>query len=167
MVSAMGAHRWLESRLMIVAVFVTALALASVALAAATHEEYVAQVNPICKQAAHQAKKLREKTPSTGNRFTDFLLATQRFGKLLGRTTHRIAAVPPAPVDEVAVRRWIKGLRQQKRLIDRYLSAINHGNVRAARSAARKTPRVAGRNQKLAARLGLRACARGTRGTSQ
>jgi hypothetical protein len=141
---------------------VLALALlAPPALGAATHAEYVAQVNPICSNAKRQAAKIPSQIKPTGNRFTDFLLRIQRFGKLLGKTTKRIAAVTPAPGEETAVSKWIAGLRQQKRLIERYLRAVGHGNVKQANNSTRRIARVEKRNQRAAGRLGITACASG------
>jgi hypothetical protein len=135
--------------------------LAPAAQGTTTHAEYVAQVNPICKSAARQAKKIPSQIKPTGDRFADFLLRAQRFGKLLGKTTKRIAAVAPAPGEEAAVRSWIKGLRQQKRLIDRYLRAVGHGNAKEALAFGERTARAERRNRRRAANLGLPACSGG------
>jgi hypothetical protein len=135
--------------------------LAPATQAATTHAEYVAQVNPICKDATRQAKRIPSQIKPTGDRFTDFLLATQRFGKLLGKTTRRIAAVAPAPGEEAAVRRLIDGLRQQRRLIRRYLRAVGHGDAKQAIALAERTARIEQRNRRRAANLGLPACSSG------
>jgi hypothetical protein len=130
------------------------------ALATATHDEWVAQINPICKDASGQLRRIQAKAKPTGNRYNDFLLATKRFGKLLGRTTKRIAAVQPAPGEEAVVASWIEGLRRQKRLIDRFLRAVGHGKARTANRITKRLVRVERRNRQQAANLGLVACTR-------
>jgi hypothetical protein len=142
----------------IAALAVATAAPASIASAATTHEEYVAQVNPICKDATRQAKKIPSQIKPTGDPFVDSLLVTQRFGKLLGRTTRRIAEVAPAPGEEAAVSSLVDGLRWQKRLIDRYLRAIGHGKPKRAKVLTKRIARVEQRNREMAAKLGLTAC---------
>jgi hypothetical protein len=139
-------------------VLAIALLLPPAALGTDTHAEYVAQVNPICKSAERQAARNEKRIKPSGDPRTDFLRRVQAFGRLLGKTTKRIAAVDPAPGEEAAVRRWIAGLRQQKRLIDRYLRAGIRGDAMQAMALAERTARVEKRNRKQARRLGLTAC---------
>jgi hypothetical protein len=145
----------------VIATGATAVISVPTATAATSREEYIAQVNPICKDAARRANQIPSQIKPTGNRFTDFLLKAKRFGKLLGKTTRRIASVSPAPGDEVAVKSWIDGLQKQKRLIDRYLRAVSHGNVKSARALPKRIVRVQVRDRTKAANLGLTACIAG------
>src|SRR4051812_9490000 len=94
-----------RSAFLIAAIF-TAL-LAAPALATDTHAQYVAQVNPICKDAARQAKKIPGRITKTGNPFVDALQESRLFGKLLHRTIGRIAAVDPAPGEDAEVNSWL------------------------------------------------------------
>jgi hypothetical protein len=135
--------------------------LAPMAVAATTHDEYVAQVSPICKDAARQAKRIPKKIKSTGDPTADSLLATKAFGKLLAKTTRRIAAVQPDPMDADATRAWIKGLRLQKSQIDRFLSSIAHGNAKLAKTLIKRISATEQTNRKRAAQLGLTACTSG------
>jgi hypothetical protein len=149
-----------QARAVVASIVAIALS-APMAFAATTHDEYVAQVSPICKDAAQAAKRIPKKIKSTGDPTADSLLATKAFGKLLAKTTRRIAAIQPDPADADAARAWIKGLRLQKSQIDTFLSAIAHGNAKLAKSMIRRISATERRNGKRAANLGLTACARG------
>jgi hypothetical protein len=136
--------------------------LVSTATGAATHAQYVAEVNPICKKAGEAIERIPKKITPSGDPAFDAYRGGLLFSKLLGKATRRIAAVEPPPEDAVAVRSWIDGLRQQKRLIDRSLRAARNGDLNKAAGIARRVSRLEKRNQKKALRLDLNACAGGT-----
>src|SRR3954452_21665393 len=96
------------------------------AFASATHDEYVAQVNPICKSASAVAKRKLSRVKSTGNGFFDYLLKTRLYGKLLNKTIHNIARVEPAPGEEAAVKAWLDESRRTVRLINQLLASFAH-----------------------------------------
>src|SRR5688572_26327893 len=80
--------------------------LASTATGAATHAQYVAEVNPICKKAGEAIARIPQKIEPSGDPAFDAYRGGLLFSKLLGKTTRRIAAVEPPPEDAVAVRSW-------------------------------------------------------------
>jgi hypothetical protein len=133
--------------------------LASSATGAATHAQYVAEVNPICKKAAGAIKRIPNKIEPSGDPAFDAYRGGLLFSKLLGKTTRRIAAVEPPAEDAVEVASWISGLRQQKRLIDRSLRAAKNGQLGKSAAIAGKVSRVERRNVKKALNLDLNACA--------
>jgi hypothetical protein len=147
-------------RAAVAAALLGALVSAPAALAV-THDEYVAQVNPICKNAAEQAKRIPDRIKSTGDPTADSFLETAAFGKLLGRTARRIAAVEPAPEDAVRVDVWIDGLLRQKRLIDRFIRSIARGKRKRAKVLIKRIGNAERMNRTNAANLGLLACTTG------
>ena len=136
----------------------TAAILASAALATSTHQEYVAQVNPICKQAARQAKKIQNRNPKTGNALTDYLRRTSAYANLLAKTIHRIANVQPAPGEAAQVNAWLKGDRHTVKLIRSFVAAAHRGDFPKAKSLIPKIVKSQGTNSKRASKLGLTAC---------
>lgn len=142
---------------------VSVAVLAPGALATSTHQEYVAQVNPICKNAARQAKKIPNRVKKSGNPFIDALRRTGLYAKLLGRTIRRIAAVEPAPGEEARVKSWLKSDRRTVRLIRRFLRSVKRGDLQRARALIPKIVRSQRKNRKKAAALGLPACSKAAR----
>jgi hypothetical protein len=112
--------------MVIVALIVVALS-AAPARAASSRAEFVAQVEPICQAAQKPTFKaygrLFKSIPTTADtqhptkrviRKADRALGrfyTQISG-IYGRTSGRIASVPPAPGDESAVASWLAGRSQ-------------------------------------------------------
>jgi hypothetical protein len=142
------------------AALVAALVSAPAALAF-THDEYVAQVNPICKDAAEKAKRIPDRIKSTGDPTADSFLATEAYGKLLGRTARRIAAVEPPPEDAAQVKIWIDGLHRQTRLIKRFIRSIARGQRKKAKVLIKRIGKAERINRSNAADLGLTACTTG------
>src|SRR5687767_8490611 len=130
---------------------------ASPAYGAATHDEYVSEVNPICADLKRDAKKIRVR-PS-GDEFADSLRELSIFNKLLGKAVRRIDSVEPPPEDAQAVKDWLAAVRRQRRQGDRYVAAVKRGQVRPARVALKQATRAAASNGKQAKRLGLNKCA--------
>jgi DNA-binding GntR family transcriptional regulator len=145
-----------------VAAMVVAL-LPAGAEATSTHDEYVAQVNPICKSATRQAKKIPDRIRQTGNPFIGSLLRAKLYAKLLKRTIRRIARVEPAPGEADAVNAWLGANRRTVRLIHGLLRAVDRGDAPRARKLIRKIVRSQRQSRKRAAALGLPACAKGPR----
>lgn len=132
-----AAMRRLGAPLAIAALALVA-ALPPTASAAATRAEYLAQIEPICQQANEQAKRqarkinralkkslkkagTQEKNDKPGLVFADvFILAVIKLvgpeNRLFERTTAQIAAIPPAPGDEVVVNAWLTGRVQSAEL---------------------------------------------------
>jgi hypothetical protein len=139
------------------------IAIAVVAASAAavpTHAEYVDRVNPICKRAAQAVSRIPKKIRPSGDPGFDAYRAGLLFSKILGRTTRKIAAVDPPGEDAQAVRAWIDGLRQQKRLTDRSLRAAKNGRVGQSAALGQRVAKLEDRNARRASALGLPACAR-------
>jgi hypothetical protein len=153
----LGAVRPVSTALGIVAL--CAVAAAATAQATSTHDEYVAQVNPICKSAAKVAKRKLDHVKSTGNPFFDYLLRARLYGKLLGKAIHHIATVPPVPGEEAQVKSWLDEGRRTVRLINRLLGLFGHHpsahRVKSLLKQIGVSQRAASRQ---ASALGLRAC---------
>jgi hypothetical protein len=125
-----------------------AVAMPSTASAAATRGEYLAQIEPICRQANEQAKRQAQKinralkkslkkaatqakNDKPGLVFADvFILAVIKLvgpdNRLFERTTAQIAAVPPAPGDEAVVSTWLAGRTESTELVWDALRAGKH-----------------------------------------
>jgi NADPH-dependent ferric siderophore reductase len=142
---------------------VSAAALAPVALATGTHQEYVAQVNPICKSAARQARKIPNQVKPTGRPLVDSLRRSSAYARLLSKTFRRIAAVDPAPGEAAQVKAWLAGSRRTVRLIRSFVRASSRGDFAKAAKLIGKTIRSQRIGQKRARRLGLTACAGSSR----
>ena len=138
----------------------TAVVTASAALATATHQEYVAQVNPICKDAARQAKRIQNRIPKTGNALTDYLRRTSAYANLLAKTIHRISNVQPAPGEAAQVKAWLKGDRHTVKLIRSFVAAAHRGDFPKGKTLIPKIVKSQRTNAKRAGALGLRACAK-------
>jgi hypothetical protein len=134
---------------------------APAALATSTHQEYVAQVNPICKDAARQAKRIPSRIQSTGRPLIDSLRRTEAYANLVSKTIRRIAAVEPAPGEHSQVKSWLDSDRRTVRLIRRFIRAARKGDFAKARGLIPKVVRSQEINRKRAAALGLPACSRG------
>jgi hypothetical protein len=145
----------------ILAAILTVALMAAPARAAETHLEYIDEVNPICKNGSAAAKRALRKVRPKGDPLNDFIREVRAFHRVFKRTLRQIAAVdrPAETADAIGV--WIRGLRQQKRLIDRYIVAAKR--VQAARSIriGKKAGKAQARSVKRAKRLGLKACAGG------
>jgi hypothetical protein len=129
------------------------------ALATSTHDEYVAQVNPICKSASAVAKRKLDKLNGTGDPFVDFLLRARLYSKLLDKTIHHIAMVPPAPGEEAAVKSWLDEGRKTVRLINKLLRSFGpHPSVRKVKSLLKRIGVAQRRSVNKATNLGLTAC---------
>jgi hypothetical protein len=135
----------------------------AVAYGQTTHAQYVQQVNPICKQISHQGKKRLDQIRPTGNRLRDFIRKTSVFAKLLGQAARRLEAVEPAVEDQAAVKSWIAGIRQEKRVTERYVRLLKHARFSQAQSVARKYDHVRKATDAKARKLGLNACVSSTR----
>jgi hypothetical protein len=134
----------------------------AVAQATDTHDEYIAQVNPICKSAARQAKKIPSQIRETGNPFIDGLKRSVLFGKLLGKTISRIAQIQPAPGEEQAVTAWLDEGRREVRLIRQVVAAVKHRKpARRVKVLIKKVGVSQRKGQARAAALGLTVCAGG------
>jgi hypothetical protein len=142
---------------LLVAVLVASVVTSS-AFATTTREEYAGQVNQICKQGGRQAKKSIAKLRPTGNPALDQYREGVRFNKVFGRTVRRIAAVDPAPGDEVTVARLVDGLRRQKRLTDKILRAFKRQKLGRVGVLSRKLQRVRRVGEQDARALGLTGC---------
>jgi len=141
-------------------VAIAAAVAATSAFATATHEEYVAQVNPICKDASAVAKRKLDKLKPSGNPFVDFLLRSRLYAKLLDKTISRIATVPPAPGEEAAVASWLDEGRTTVHLINKLLHSFGpHPSVHKVRVLLKQIHIAQGRSVKKAKALGLTACA--------
>jgi hypothetical protein len=133
----------------------------SLAQATSSHEEYVAQVNPICKGAAQRAAEKLDRLKSTGDPFFDSLLRARLYGKLLSKAIRHVATVQPPPGEEEAVKAWLDEGRRTVRLIKKLFGSVRKGDARRFRVLSKRivrAQRVAGAR---AEALGLPACARG------
>jgi hypothetical protein len=139
---------------------VLVVALASAAFAATTHDEYVSQVNSICKGAAPALKRIPKKIKKTGNPVIDRLQESVLFGKLLTKALNKIEAVPPAPGDEAAVATWIAEGRHEAHLIKNLLNAFIHGKAKRYKVLTKRILISQHRSSLEAAALGLTACSR-------
>lgn len=133
--------------------------LAAPAWGQATHAEYVAEVNPICKDGRKDAKRTQRKVRPKGDPVVDFIRESVAFQRVFKRTVKRIARVdrPPETADDI--RRWVKGLRQQKRLIDRFIRAAKRRQAVRSVRLGKRVAKVEQRNGKRAKRLDLGRCA--------
>jgi hypothetical protein len=130
------------------------------AMATATHDDYVAQVNPICKQASVVAKRKLNKVRRTGNGFVDYLLRARLYGKLLNKVIKHIATVPPAPGEETAVQFWLDQGRKTVQLINQLLHSFGpHTSVHRVKALVKHIGVAQNRAATQAANLGLTACA--------
>ena len=134
--------------LLAIAAVTIAMALPSAASGAATRAEYLAQIEPICQRANEQAKRQARKinralkkslqkaeTQVENNKpglvFADvFILAVIKLvgpeNRLFEQTTAQIAAIPPAPGDEMMVQAWLTGRTQSTELVWFALRAGKH-----------------------------------------
>jgi hypothetical protein len=143
-----------------VTVILSVAALAGTAKATDTHEEYVAQVSPICKSAARQAKKIPSRIDETGNAFLDGVQRAALWGKLLSKTIRRIASVDPPPGQEAAVKSWLDEGRRLARLIRKLVGAVKRHEAGRARVLIKRFGMSLSRGQRKATKLGLTACVR-------
>ncbi len=134
--------------------------LASTAFAAATHDEYVSQVNPICKRAAPGLKRIPSRIRHTGNPFIDSLEESILYGKLLGKALNKIERIPPAPGDEALVAAWIGEGRSVTRYIKAEFRAFLHGKPKRVKVMIKRIVVHQRRAASYAAALGLTACSR-------
>jgi hypothetical protein len=135
-------------------------AIFATAAAAMTHDEYVAQVNPICKRAAPALKRIPSRIRHTGNPFIDSLEEAILYGKLLGKTLNKIERIPPAPGDEAAVAAWIGEGRNVTRSIKAEFRAFLHGKPKRVKVMIKRIVVSQRRASADAAALGLTACSR-------
>jgi hypothetical protein len=120
----------------VIAASLTAVSAPS-ASATSSRAEYIAQVEQLCVASQQQVEKHAPKQttidPFKIKHQSDEGLRDQarRLGpviKALGRLIGQIAAVPPAPADELAVAQWITGLHGWKRGFDRSIRALRRGD---------------------------------------
>jgi hypothetical protein len=132
------------------------LAASAVAL---THDEWVAEVNPICKSEQRKVNKIRKET-STGSPIDRAVTSGKRFSKVRAKTIRQVREFKPPPEDAALAKKWRQGLALQKRAIDDFVSAIGDRDRGEAGATIRKFFRVGAKNREKAAKLGLPACAR-------
>lgn len=132
--------------------------LASPASAVETHKQYVAAVNPICKDFSQAAKRIPKKVRATGDPVVDFIRRTSRYSRIFGNTIERISRVKPPASDRKAVKDWRGGLVRQKKLIDAFIVAAKRRDGARASELGKKVAKVERQNARKADRLGLPAC---------
>jgi hypothetical protein len=133
---------------------------AASALATATQADYVAQVNPICKNAAPAVKRIPSRIKKTGNPFIDSLQESVLYGRLLAKTLDKIERVPPAPGEEAAVQSWLTDGHLEVRYIKGLFRAFIHGKPKRAKVMIKRIVKAQTRASAKAAALGLTACSR-------
>jgi hypothetical protein len=143
----------------------TLVLLATAALAApahgqvTTHAQYVDEVNPICKDFRGDAKRAQKKAGGRGDPTTVFIRKTVAFQRVFKRTVNRIADVERPAETAEDITRWVKGLKQQKRLIDRFIAAAKRRQALRSVQLGKRVAKVEGRNGNRAKRLDLDRCA--------
>lgn len=133
--------------------------LATSAVAALTHDEWVAKVNPICKAERRQVIKLQNET-QTGSPLDRAVTSAKRFSKVRAKTIRRVREFKPPPEDAALAKKWRHGLVLQKRAIDDFANAVGDRDTGEAQASIRKFFRVGAKNREKAAKLGLPACAK-------
>lgn len=131
------------------------------AIAATTHQEYVDEVNPICKDANGDVKRIPKKIKPSDDPGAEAYREARLFSKIIGRTARKIERVDPIPEDKAAVDDYTDTLRELKRVIDRSLRAGKNGKLGKSQALAKRVAKLLERSARQAAALGLSACAKG------
>ena len=146
------AHALLAS---VVALF----AFAAVAVAI-ERPEYVAQVEPICKENKQASDRLlkgvkglvrRDKLKAAGARFAKAALALQR-------TQRQLAAVEKPAADSAKLTRWLSEIKAEAALMKTISRKFNKGNKSKATSLAVKLQNNANRANTLVIAFGFNYC---------
>lgn len=116
-------------------------------------------MNEICVTSKKQGKRALAKVKPSGNPVRDQLRQSGLFVKLIGKLARRIEAVQPPPHDAELARSWIKGIRREKRLLQRSVRASKAGKRGRALKLARRSGKVGVKNGTKARLLGATACA--------
>lgn len=128
----MGSRTWKSSsiKLGIVVALVLAVPVASAIEADPTRDEYVAEVEPICKANTQANSRILDgvkeqvkqgKLDPAGRRFV-------RAATALGKSIRQIAAVPKPSTDAVKLEKWIGYLKQEKTYLQKIGKALKVGN---------------------------------------
>jgi hypothetical protein len=160
--------------LIALAITVTALAITtSFASAAATRAEYVAQVEPICRDAQKPTFKaysaLFKATPTAGQTQINKAVARRadralgrfytRISNIFGLTTSQIASITPAPGDEGTVAAWLAGRSQAQMLGLQAGRAAKHLKVRRATRLTSRATSASDQAAALVSTFGFKFCA--------
>jgi hypothetical protein len=129
-------HSWVA-----LALLALALALAATAAAQApTREEYVTQLEGVCKPGA-EATQRAMKGARTDIRAERLAAAAGKFAKattIFGSTVKEIAAAPRPPADAVRLSKWFGYLRAQESYLRRITAQLKVGHsIKAQRLTAR------------------------------
>lgn len=105
-----------------------------------TREEYVAQVDPICKQNTDTNKPLLDQARKLGKK-KQYAAAAGKVSRVaanFARTIKSIEAVPRPEADSARLEKWFKYLRITETNLTKVVKALKHGNrVRATHEEIR------------------------------
>lgn len=94
-----------------------------------TREEYVRQVDLICKKSEKTNSRILKGVKRLVAKKHQFIPAGKRFlraSKSFGRAVRKIAGVPQPSMDEAKLHKWIGYLKDEKSLLQRIGQALKH-----------------------------------------
>jgi hypothetical protein len=105
-----------------------------------TRDEYVAQLEEICKPRAEATERTVEgvRRDIREERLGVAAGKFARAAKIFGKTVSKIAAVPRPPADKPKLAKWFAYLREQKSFLDKIAAALRAGRtIQSQRYTAR------------------------------
>lgn len=142
--SRTGKSSFIKLSLALIAALIVAVPIAAAIEPDPPRPEYVAEVEPICKDNAEANSRILEgvkqqvqqgKLNPAGRRFI-------RAATALGKAVNRIAAVPQPSEDKVKLERWVGLLRDQKTLLQKIGQKLKAGDKFQAQKQAVQLSRV-------------------------
>jgi hypothetical protein len=152
----------MRARAIAIAVVVAALGCASLAMAAASREDFVAKVDPICKAKQQQAEKILAKA---GN--SDFAQG-KAWGTIAREDRDALSAiykVGAAPADLVTFDRWVQKIQRENAIVVRMARSLKDGHPRKAKILLQKATDTDKRGEKVVRDFGFKYCSHSTVGT--
>jgi len=93
-----------------------------------THEQYVDEVNSVCKDTISSGRRASKNLKPSGDEARDNLRRAGVYAKTLGKLADRVSRIKPPASDEKAVDNWLEMIRRQKRLVRRLIGAFKGGD---------------------------------------
>jgi hypothetical protein len=137
---------------------VLCLALAGTAIAQITEQDYADRVDSICKKGASSAKRKLNKLRPSGDPGFDAFRAARLFRNEFARTVKRIGNVEKPDAKRQDAKSFVQGLRREKRLYDRAVTAFRKADAALLGKVGKKLGKARKQNARAATELGLKNC---------